>query len=335
MSTSRRISQLGEFGWLKKLIPRLYWPGSLDPQLCIGPGDDAGVLRITRKKVLVATTDTMVEGVHFEKKWLPPRDLGEKLLAVNISDLAAMGDVKPLAALVTVSFPGDTPVDTVDKFYKGLRSCAQRWKIGFLGGDTVGSKRDWVVSATVLGEANPRHLVRRDGARKGDLIAVIGPLGLATAGLEVLQKNIRRLIFSRPLLNAFLRPQPQIHPGSILGRHRLAHGMLDASDGLEASIKLLAEGAKLGAELDLDRIPVHPALRQWAQMRHKDPMSYVLRGGEDYALVFTVSPARWPEVQRRLPAARHIGRMVPAREGVYALRGNKKMALTSYGYAHF
>src|SRR5580704_9291369 len=95
------IKSIGEFGWLKKLLPKLYWPASLNSQLCIGPGDDAGVLRISPGKVLVATTDAMVEGVHFERKWFPWKSLGEKIMAVKLSDLAAMGDVKPLAALVT------------------------------------------------------------------------------------------------------------------------------------------------------------------------------------------------------------------------------------------
>ena len=138
----RKLSNLGEFGWLKKLLPRLYWPASLNSQLCIGAGDDAGVLRITSGHVMVATTDAMVEGIHFERKWFPWQRLGEKILAVNLSDLAAMGAVKPLAALITAAFPGDTPVDYVDKFYKGLEGCAQRWKTGLLGGDTVGSRRD-------------------------------------------------------------------------------------------------------------------------------------------------------------------------------------------------
>src|SRR5258706_9114095 len=122
----KKMAELGEFGWLKKLLPRLYWPPSLRSQLCIGPGDDAGVLRISPGKVLVATTDAMVEGIHFETKWLSWEDLGYKVLAVNLSDLAAMGDVTPVAALVTASFPGDTSVDTVDKLYKGLKRCAQR-----------------------------------------------------------------------------------------------------------------------------------------------------------------------------------------------------------------
>ena len=330
----RLLSQTGEFGWLKKLIPRLYWPSSLNSQLCIGAGDDAGVLRITPEKVLVATTDTLVEGIHFERKWMAPRDLGEKLLAVNLSDLAAMGQVKPLAALVTVALPGDTPVDFVDKFYWGLQSCAQRWKTGFLGGDTVGSRRTMFVSATVFGEANPLHLIRRGGARKGDFIAAIGPLGLAAGGLEVLRKGIKKS-WTRPLLDTFCRPQPQFAAGAILGKNRWASSLIDASDGLEASVRLLAEASNLGVALDLEAVPVAPALQRWAMTRHKDPARYILRGGEDYALVFTVHPSNWNKVQKALPAARVLGQMVSAREGCFAFRGSQKIPLKSYGYSHF
>jgi thiamine-monophosphate kinase len=150
----------------------------------------------------------MVEGRHFERRWFPWRDLGEKVLAVNLSDLAAMGDVKPLAALVTAAFPGDTPVDNVDKFYKGLESCAQRWKTGLLGGDTVGSRKDWFISVTVFGEANPKGLIRRSGARVGDYLVTTGPLGLAGAGLEVLQQRKQKLAWTRPLIQAFSRRTP-------------------------------------------------------------------------------------------------------------------------------
>ncbi len=320
MVSKPRLSQVGEFGWLKKLLPRLYWPSSLYSQLCIGAGDDAGALRITQGKVLIATTDTLVEGVHFARKWFPARDLGEKLLAVNLSDLAAMGNVRPLAALVTVSLPGDTTVDSVNNFYKGLLSCAQRWKVGFLGGDTVGSKRDWVVSATLLGEADPRELIQRSGAGVGDVIGVLGPLGLAAAGLEVLRKG-QKPAWVRPLIDAFSRPQPQLEAGALLGQKHLASSLIDASDGLEASLRLLSEASKVGVELEPEAIPVHPALKRWAGIQRKDPLGYVFRGGEDYALVFTVPPARWATVRRLLPRAQKIGRIVAKGRGIVWLGG--------------
>ena len=130
MPKTKKLSQVGEFGWLKKLLPRLFWPSSLSHQLVIGPGDDAGALRLTRGHVLVATTDAMVEGIHFERQWFSWGDLGEKIMAMNLSDLAAMGAVRPLAVLVTAGFPGDTSVTSVDKFYKGLDKCARRWNVG-------------------------------------------------------------------------------------------------------------------------------------------------------------------------------------------------------------
>lgn len=330
----RAISSLGEFDWLKKLLPRLYWPSSYS-QLCIGPGDDAGVLRINPHRVLVATTDAMVEGIHFESKWFSWEDLGEKVLAVNLSDLAAMGEVKSLAALVTVAFPGDTPVNSVDKFYQGLDKCAKRWKTGFLGGDTVGSPKGWFVSVTLLGEANLDHLISRKGAKEGDYLAITGPLGHAAAGLEVLQKRKTDWGWTKPLVKAFCHPQPRLRIGGILGRQRLASSLIDSSDGLEASVRLLAEASGLGARIDLAEIPVSPALQRWSQYAQRSPEDYVLSGGEDYELVFTVSPTRWSQLQRQLPQVIRIGQMRPRLEGCWAIHNQREIPLKGYGFRHF
>src|SRR5262249_30536851 len=159
--------------------------------------------------------------------------------AVNLSDLAAMGKVKPLAALITAAIPGDTPVNSVDNFYKGLNKCARLWKTGFLGGGTVGSKRDWVVSADFIGGASPKELVQRRGARAGDWIAATGLMGLAAAGLEILQSGRKGGSWTQPLLKAFCRPQPRFAAGAILASKQWATSLMDASDGLEASVRLL------------------------------------------------------------------------------------------------
>jgi len=331
----RKLSSLGEFGWLQKLLPRLYWPGSLDSQLCIGPGDDAGVIRTSAGRVLVATTDAMVEGVHFERRWFSWELLGEKVLAVNLSDLAAMGDVKPVAALITAAFPGDTPVESVDKFYKGLESCAQRWKIGLLGGDTVGSKKGWFLSVTVLGEARSQDLIRRNGAKPGDFIATTGPLGLAAAGLEVLQSGKPQGAWTRPLVQAFCQPQPRFAAGSILGRRRLATSLMDSSDGLEASIRILASASRVGAEVHLWDLPLSPALTRWASLKKKAAWNYALRGGEDYELIFTVRPKDWERVKRLIPNAVRIGRIMPEDYGCRAKAQDQAFFLKGYGFSHF
>ena len=277
----------------------------------------------------------MVEGIHFERRWFPWQDLGHKIMAVNLSDLAAMGDVKPLAALVTAAVPGDTPVDSVDKFQQGLNNSARRWKTGLWGGDTVGSKRDWFISVTVLGEANPRHLVRRDGARVGDYLAATGPLGLAGAGLEVLKKGKRSLRWTGPLVNAFSRPEPRLKAGAVLGRHQWATSMLDSSDGLAASARLLAEASGVGMRIDLSELKnLAPALR-WAQYVGRPIWDYALYGGEDYELIFTVSPRHWQAVRRALPQVYRIGDVVPKAQGCRAVLGTRSFPLQGYGYAHF
>lgn len=331
----KKLKELGEFGWLKTLLPRLYWPGNLQSQLCIGPGDDAGVVRLSTGKRLVATTDAMVEGIHFERRWFSWEDLGYKVLAVNLSDLAAMGNVKPLTVLVTAAFPGDTPVDNVDKFYTGMHKCAQRWKVGFLGGDTVGSKKGWFVSVTALGEADPRGLIERRGARSGDDLVASGPLGLAAAGLEVLQTGKPKTVWMAPLMKAFNRPEPRFREGQLLGKHHLATSLMDCSDGLEASVKLLSDMSGVGMEVDLDQLPIAPALERWARSRSREAWRYALQGGEDYELIFTVNPANWPAVRRLMPKAARIGRVQPRKFGVRGTLKGRSIPLERYGYAHF
>ncbi len=335
VASTPRMAELGEFGWLRKLIPRLYWPSTSYPQLVVGPGDDAAVLRITRGKVLVTTTDAMVEGTHFDPAWFPFEDLGMKILAVNLSDLAAMGNVRPVGALITAGFPGDCAVESVDKFYRGLEQCAKKWRTGFLGGDTVGSPKGWLVSATLLGEADERHLIRRSGAQPGDILFASGPLGLAGAGLEVLQMGKRAWPWSRPLVQAFSRPQPRMRIGSMLGKNQWATSLLDSSDGLEASARLLGESSGVGIEIDLDRLRIHPALERWAQFRKRDPKSYALRGGEDYELIGTLPPRLWTRAHGSIPSLRAIGHVLNKGEKCWARVGDQRLPLETYGFAHF
>jgi thiamine-monophosphate kinase len=335
MSRSPRLTELGEFGFLKKLLPRLYWPTPLKSRVLIGAGDDAGVIQIKPGRALVATTDTLVEGIHFERRWQSAHDLGWKLLAINLSDLAAMGAVTPLGALLTVSLPGDTPVDTVDNLYTGLQDCAKRWKIGFLGGDTVGSKGRWMVSATVFGEAKPSGVLTRSGARPGDRVGIIGSLGLARAGLEVLQNRSRPASWTRGLTAALRCPEPLMRAGRVLAEKKLANCLMDVSDGLEASAKLVAEASGVGMDLNLEGYHPSPALARWARQRRKSAAEYILRGGEDYALLFTAAPAKWSAIERQLPGVASIGQVGPAASGCFARYQGRRIPLKQYGYAHF
>jgi thiamine-monophosphate kinase len=329
----RKLSQIGEFGYLKRLLPRLYWPASLRKQLVIGPGDDAGVVSWKGDTVLVATTDTLVEGTHFERRWQSPEDLGYKAMAVNLSDLAAMGAVIPIGALITAGLPGDTSVNYVDKLYKGLENCAKMWKTGFLGGDTIRS-RQLLVSVTLFGAARPNELIRRGGAHPGDIIMATGSFGNARAGMEILRKGLHKERWETPLFKAFQRPNPKLSQGMLLGRKRWATSMIDSSDGLKASVRLIAKASGTGARIDLDRVPVSRALARWAAKSRFSIWEYVLNGGEEYELVFTVPKRLVGLVQKNIGAA-VIGEILPKAEGCWAVLGGKKIPLKDYGYRHF
>src|SRR5207253_2617288 len=141
--------------------------------------------------------------------------------------------------------------------------------------------------------------------------------------------------WTRPLVRAFSEPEPQLAAGALLGRNRWATSLTDASDGLEASVRLLADASRTGAAIDLSAVSVASPLRRWAEIRKQDPLNYVLRGGEDYALVFTARPSVWRSIQRRLPQAAVIGRILSRRDGCWAETDGKKVSLSGYGFAHF
>lgn len=338
------LGSLGEFGWLARLLPRLRWPAKHRHRLVIGPGDDAGVLRWPDHRALVATCDMLIEGTHFRRAWMPWEALGHKALAVNLSDCAAMGAVTPLAALVSLGLPGDIPVDSVDKFYQGMNKLARKAQVGLLGGDTVASPRAIVVSLCVIGAAEPGGVVTRAGASVGDLLWVTGSLGDAGAAVEILQGQDKQrrspapLRFSGPwfpLIRKQWYPVPRLAEGALLGRQHLATSLMDCSDGLEPTVRILCQASGVGAEVALDQVPVSAVLRRWARQRGIPAWEYALVGGEDYELVFTTAPSSATRVHRLLPHARLLGRVLPQHAGVRGCLAGRAFPFTQWGYAHF
>jgi thiamine-monophosphate kinase len=160
-------------------------------------------------------------------------------------------------------------------------------------------------------------------------------LGLAAAGLEVLQSGKGKLAWTRPLVSAFSRPRPRLAAGGVLGHHHLASSLMDCSDGLEASVKLLCESSGVGAEIRLADLPIPPALERWVASRKRHPWDYALSGGEDYELIFTVRPSLWNEAKRRLAGVTRIGQILSRGRGVWAVTPQGRHPLKGYGFAHF
>ncbi|MBX5467317.1 MAG: thiamine-phosphate kinase [Firmicutes bacterium] len=290
-----KVRDLGERG----LIAAIHRLQKSPPRGYLGIGDDAAVLPANGQGWLVST-DMLVEGIHFDPEWTSPGQLGEKAVAVNVSDIAAMGGT-PRGLLTSLSLPGHLPVAWVEAFYRGLAKALDEYGAVLLGGDTVGSLGPVVISVTVLGQAVEADPVLRQGARPGDRLVVTGRIGAARAGLALLRDGVRwpgRNVAERSVLTAQLLPKARVEAGLRLAS--LAHAMTDLSDGLVAELLELTQFGGVGAKVWEDRLPVDGATREVAGRYRVEPSQWAYYGGEDFELLAAVPPSRVEEARRRL-----------------------------------
>ncbi len=318
----------------------------------LGIGDDAAVVAGTGR--LVVTTDALVEGSDFRKD-ADPRRLGRKALAVNLSDLAAMG-ATPLWALMALGLPRRTDPSWFDSFAEGFRDVAQEHGVAVVGGD-LSAASVFFASVTVLGRAPSRGLLRRDGARAGDLLYVSGTLGSAAAGFLLLEAGYRlhpdktvrspgrtRLLPTRAtevarLIRHQIDPRPKLDLGRLLADGRVASSAIDLSDGLSRDLHRLCRASGLSATLEIDRLPVDTGIGELGGLVRLDPLRLALFGGEDYGLLFTV-PKRKRALAERLAARfpmRPIGVMENrGQPGTVRLRSaDSERPLPDAGWDHF
>lgn len=292
------LAELGEWGLIAALRERY---GEIGPDF-LGIGDDAAVGTLTPGLKALTTVDLLVEGVHFRLGTTSPQDLGWKALAVNLSDIAAMGGT-PRWAVVGLAAPGSLDADWVLGFYEGLHALAHASGTRLAGGDTVGSPGPVMLSVTVIGEA-ARPLLRSD-ARAGDRLFVTGPCGVAAAGLWCMENPDRAKTLDREYVNAALdaqrRPKPQLEAARAIEGLGIRVALLDNSDGLARSARWLAEANRL--DVHLERLPLQAATRAIAAEAAIDPRDWALTGGEDYNLVGTVAPGDWAALEAALARA--------------------------------
>ncbi len=314
------LSALGETGLIDLFTSALPRRGG---GVLVGPGDDAAVVRTRPGEDLVATVDAVVEGVHFDARFAP-QDVGWKALAVNLSDLAAMG-ARPLFALVALALPPETPLSTVRGLAAGIGACARSHRIAVAGGNVTRAK-ELSLTVTALGAAPGRRALLRSGARPGDLVAVTGTLGDAALGL----------LPGAPasLARRQRRPTPRVAAGLALAP--LARAAIDVSDGLVQDLSHVCLASGVGARIGALDLPLSPAYRRFAR-RLADPLAPALAGGEDYELVLAIpAPAAGAA---RAAAARAgapltvIGRFVRGR-GVYVVGPRGEPLRAPAGHDH-
>lgn len=297
----------GEARLLEHIEKTFRFPG--DRRLLLGPGDDCAVLRHAAGRDLVITTDEMVEGTHYLARFATPEDIARKLMRMNLSDLASMGDVKPVSCVVGSGLKKDTPPEFTLRFMKELKAEALRYGISIAGGNLAGARENHFYM-TVWGETGRGKLVTRYGAKPGDLLFNVGPLGLSAAGLEILMKGSKAEAKKSPaLIKAFWRPEPMLAAGSLIGRLGLATAMLDNSDGLARSAAIISDLSKCRVLVSPGEGACAPVLRAYSLAKGRPWRYYAVGGGEDYGLIFTVRPENLAKIKRLLPAAVVVGRV--------------------------
>jgi thiamine-monophosphate kinase len=357
----------------RELIARIR--GHLPPApewLLVGIGDDAAVVEPERNRVEVLTVDALVEGIHFDRAFVPPDAIGHRALAVNLSDLAAMG-AAPRLALLSMALPAALPLADFDAIVAGFAALAGRHALHVAGGNLTRSPGPLMIDVTAIGTVKRRQALTRSGARPGDDLYVSGTIGTAAAGLRMLRDRITRStteytedqtdrnrypssvstastavarsavgsVIAESCVDRYLRPDPRLPLGIHLSRNRAASACMDLSDGLADGCRQIAEASGVGMTIDAGALPIDPGARAWFEARGQDALAEALTGGDDYELLIAVRP----RTQRRLTAAMRRGGVMLTRIGRctaergITLRGadgpSIDLGALSSGFTHF
>jgi thiamine-monophosphate kinase len=328
------VADIGERALIARIVARVSMPS----WVVIGPGDDAAVIKPDRGAFDVLTTDALVDGVHFDRRFVPADAIGHRALAVNLSDLAAMG-ASPRAALLSLALPPALNVTTLDELLDGMLALAATHHVTLIGGNITRTPGPLTLDVTAIGSVRPRRVLTRAGARPGDEVYVTGTLGEAAVGLRKLQ-SFQSTVGgpADACVTRYLRPEPRVRAGMLLGRNRAASSCMDVSDGLADSVRQVAEASRVGITLDASAIPITAEVRDAQSRAGHDPLDPALSGGDDYELFFTVRPSHRGRLRAvcqqlgDLPITR-IG--VVTRERTVQIRDEQGLRTLPTGYEHF
>lgn len=327
-----RLSAVGEFGLIDLIKKNTI--NDYSTVQC-GIGDDAAVLKPTGNMLQLATTDMLVQDVHFSLATIEPWQLGYKALAVNISDIAAMGGI-PRHALISVALPRTASVAFVQQLYAGIKAIASKYAINIVGGDTVSSPEGIVINVTVLGEAEQDRVVYRSGAREGDWLVVSGTLGDSAGGLQILRDQLE-FDGGEPLIQAHLLPEPQVKVGRLCAHYQV-HALNDISDGLASELNEICTASGCGAVIYQNKLPLSRELRTLAAFTGQPAADYALYGGEDYQLLLAARPETVQGMIKDNPEVKLtvVGETAAKENGVvFVDEQGSRLPLLPRGYNHF
>lgn len=290
-----KLKDIGEFGFIEKIASGCL----IRPQNILkAVGDDAAAFTMRSDEVILLTTDMLVERVHFLRHATSGFNLGYKSLAVNLSDIAAMGGTAK-EAFVSIAIPGNCSVEYLEDLYNGMKTLAREFDVNILGGDTTSSKTDLILNISLVGSVPENEILCRDAAQPGDIIFSTGCLGDSKAGLHLILNNIptdsQEL---KSLFDAHILPKPCLREGRFLASQRGLHAAIDISDGLSSDLGHILKQSRVGARLYADKIPISANLRRFCERFAFNALEYALSGGEDYTLAGTLSRDRSEQIAR-------------------------------------
>lgn len=325
-----KLSDVGEFGFISGIRDK-----SLNsPSVLLGIGDDAAATTMTPGMALISTADMLAEGIHFDLAWSDPVCLGRKSLAVNLSDIAAMGGI-PRYALLSIAIPPQLSLEFMESFIEGFLDQAGNFGVSLIGGDTSSSKDRLVISVTLLGEQYPESITKRSGAVVGDIICISGTPGDSALGLNQLRSGCR----SGEAVRRHLDPVPRVELGRALAERGIPTAMIDISDGLAADLGHILESSSKGAKVRIDAIPLSDSFTSAVPKSSPDYYRLPIAGGEDYELLFTLHPSKLKDAE---DAAATTGTPVSVigeitgESGLFIVNSDgSRYDILSAGYDHF
>jgi thiamine-monophosphate kinase len=329
-----KINEIGEFGLIDRLkkdvLIRKY-------EGLIGIGDDCAVIKTTFGRYTLLTTDMLIEGVHFNREYMKPDEIGYKAMAVNLSDIAACGGI-PKDALISLGVAEDVTVEYLEEIYRGIKESAEEFLVNIIGGDTTRSSSELIINVVIIGEVEDKPILR-SGAKENDLICVTGYLGDSAAGMHLLTNNVLDPDDFSAIINKHLRPYPYVTVGRKIARLGTAHAMIDISDGLIADLKHVCKASRVGADIYTEKLPFSDSFEIYCEKYELDLLQMSLSGGEDYCLLLTLAESDYQLLKAELEAEHsklfEIGRIVNGDE-IRLLDGDgKEIDVDVRGWDHF
>jgi thiamine-monophosphate kinase len=342
------IGEVGLIERIKKIVDFHVDDSTLKERLIRGIGDDTAVFKPSPGKVQLFTTDVFVEGIHFDLTFTSMKHVGWKAMVANLSDIAAMGGT-PRYAVATISLPKKISVEMVEELYQGIAFACKKYSCMLIGGDTTSTMGNMSIAVALIGEAKEENVIYRSRAKAGDVLCVSGHLGAAHAGLKILQREKHRFQESsnkesfHPNLEPYttaiekhLMPKPRFDIARLLTERVQTHSLIDISDGLASEVHRLCTLSGVGAKVHEHNIPIESVTQTVAQEFSEKPTDYLLFGGEEYELLFTMTDEEFYKLESLTPDVTIIGRMTKQEDGIELIQENgEPMALPFGGWDHF